>query len=137
MEHCVVGIIEKEDAGVKRYLLVASKKDFGKFTGFYYPPGGHLKPGEDEFSGLVREIQEELGIEVTSAKKIATTSSDVKDQVTHWYSCRVSSYEIKMDGSELLDASYFSREDMQGLRIWPATARFFEEFVFRFQSLHP
>lgn len=97
MEHCVVGIIEKEDAGVMRYLLVSAKKDFGRFTGYYYPPGGHLAPGEDEIGGLVREIKEEL----------------------------------RIDRSELLDAGYFSREEMQKMKIWPATVRFFKKFVFQ------
>lgn len=131
MEQCVVGIIERDDAGVTRYLLVSSKKDFGRFTGFYYPPGGHLEPCEDEISCLVREIKEELGLEVVSAKKIASTPADIKDEVTNWYSCQVVSCEIRMDRSELLDAGYFSREDMKAMKIWPATVRFFEDFVFR------
>jgi len=130
MRHCVVGIIEKEVAGVTKYLLVSAKKDFGRFTGYYYPPGGHLEPGEDEIGGLIREIKEELGIDVVCADKIATTSADVKDEVTHWYFCKVSSYDLSIDKTELLDAGYFSREDMQKLDIWPATVRFFKEFVF-------
>ena len=64
MKRVVVGIISRKNTeGVEQYLLVSSKKYFGIFTGYYYPPGGHLEEGEEEVACLKRELKEELGIE--------------------------------------------------------------------------
>ncbi len=43
MKNVVVGIVSKKNERAENeYLLVASNKDFGKYTGYYYPPGGHI-----------------------------------------------------------------------------------------------
>ena len=68
MKKVVVGIISSK-TNPKKYLLASSKKDFGKYTGYYYPIGGHVDNGEDELTALKREIKEELSVNVTTAKK--------------------------------------------------------------------
>ncbi len=61
IKEVVVGIIYRiRKEGEREYLLVSSKKDFGEFTGFYYPPGGHLEEGENFTDCLIREMKEEL-----------------------------------------------------------------------------
>jgi len=55
MKQVVVGIISRIRAGgAEEFLLVNSKKDFGKYTGFYYPPGGHVEDGENIEQALIR-----------------------------------------------------------------------------------
>ena len=41
-------ISRKNNNGQDEYLLMKSKRNFGKYTGYYYPPGGHLENDEDE-----------------------------------------------------------------------------------------
>ena len=131
MKHVVVGIISRKNANSRNeFLLVSSKRNFGKYTGFYYPPGGHLEEGEDEETALKREILEELGIDVVPTEKIAETSGDVKNQVTHWWRCDQIFGSISFDKKELSDAGYFTREKMKSLDVWPATRRFFQKFIF-------
>lgn len=129
MKQVVVGIISKEE-DTKKYLLVSSKKDFGKYTGFYYPPGGHLEPGEDEISALRREVEQEVGLKITNQKKITESQGDVPDQITHWYLCEVESYDISINNEELADADYFSKEAIEIIDIWPATLKVFKEYIF-------
>ncbi|MGW2335827.1 NUDIX hydrolase [Streptomyces sp. NPDC001685] len=50
------------DAPSCRLLLVAHRK-----AGLWLPPGGHVEPGEDPWSAVVRECDEELGIPATPA----------------------------------------------------------------------
>ncbi|HNQ31784.1 MAG TPA: NUDIX hydrolase [Candidatus Woesebacteria bacterium] len=128
MKHVVVGIIIKDNP--LSYLLVASKKYFGEFTGYYYPPGGHVKHNEDEFSALKREIYEELGMNVKRAEKLSVSTGDVKDQKTSWYVCSVDSTNINVNKAELLDARFFTREEMKSINVWPATREIFEKYVF-------
>ncbi|MBW3015467.1 NUDIX hydrolase [Candidatus Woesearchaeota archaeon] len=132
MKKVAVGIISrKNEAGEKEYLLVSSKKKFGEYTGFYYPPGGHVEADEDIEEALSREINEEVNLEVISCQKIAETEGDVKDQITYWYICKVKSYDITYDRSELADANYFTRKKILSMNVWPATMKVFEDYVFK------
>ncbi len=129
MTNVVVGIIVKHQQPPV-YLLVSSKKDFGKFSGYYYPPAGHVEKGEDEVSALRREMKEELGLAIMKAQKLVDTEGDVKDQKTSWYLCEVENDEIHINSKELRDAKFFTQEEMQSLKIWPATKKIFKDHIF-------
>lgn len=128
MTHVVVAIIQKKETPTS-YLLVCSKKDFGEFTGYFYPPAGHIEEGEDDETALRREVQEELGVNIVSAKKIIDTEGDIANQKTSWYLCDVDSYDFTVDKEELRDAEFFTEEDMKKMNIWPATKSVFERYV--------
>lgn len=127
----VVGLISRENDGQREYLLMASKKDRGEYTGFYYPPGGHLEEGEDESLALIREIKEELGVDCVPVVEIAQTPGDVKNQITHWWSCNCVDHEFKYQEEEVADVRWFTKQDIEdSQKIWPATRSFFDNFVF-------
>ena len=131
MKKVIVGIILRENSKSKKeYLLVSSKKDFGQYTGYYYPPGGHMEAGESKQEALKREIREELGIDVEPLEEITETKADVKDQITYWWSCKMLSDNIRIASGEIADAAFFSREEMDKIQVWPATKSFFNNFVF-------
>jgi len=125
-----VGLISRQrQNGEIEYLLVSSKKDFGEFTGCFYPPGGHLDDGEEEKTALVREIKEEINLEILPIKKLAETDGDVKDQKTYWWSCEIVGGEFKIDENEIAEAGFFTRAEMDKLPLWPATKKFFNDFM--------
>jgi NADH pyrophosphatase NudC (nudix superfamily) len=128
MSTVVVGIIIKKHP--LSYLLVKSKKDFGEFSGYYYPPAGHLEKGENELEALKREINEELGVNLISAKKLNTYASDIKTQKTIWFIGEVDTYDFKIDYNELDDVDFFTQAEMKSMKIWPATKKVFEEHIF-------
>ena len=131
MKQVVVGIISrKKSDNEDEFLLIKSKKAFGRYTGFYYPPGGHLKEGESEQQALIREIKEELSLDIEPIKKVAKTTTDVENQITHWWFCKVRPGKITVRQNEISDADYFTERDMKKINIWPATKKFFEEFIF-------
>lgn len=132
MKRVVVGIISRLNKnGDAEYLLVSSRRPmFGKYSGAYYPPGGHIEVDETEEQALVRELKEELKLDVRPVARLAESPGDVKDQITYWWRCDVTSGELQRDKSELADAGYFTRKKMANLRLWPATKRFFDRFIF-------
>lgn len=131
MKHVAIAIIERETPdGEKAFLLVSSKKDFGQYTGYYYPPGGHTETGESEMNTLVRELREELELTIMPVKKITETAGDVPNQLTSWWQCQIISGSIKPRNSEIQDANWFTQEQMKSINIWPATKTFFHEFIF-------
>ncbi|MFH1142532.1 MAG: NUDIX hydrolase [Candidatus Uhrbacteria bacterium] len=132
MKHVVVGIISRTNKqDEQEYLLVCSKRDFGEFSGFYYPPGGHIEDEENEKDTLIREIREELDIEIEPIKKVTEAPGDIRDQMTCWWSCRLdTNQELTIDTTEIADADWFTKDQMSEMNIWPATRNFFKEYVF-------
>lgn len=130
MKNVAVAIISrKNNQNQTEYLLVKSKRDFGEYSGYYYPPGGHFKAGEDEEQVLKRELAEELELKIELIEEMAETESDVADQNTHWWQCRVISGELKINHNELADAGYFTLGQMRQLNLWPATKKFFKKYI--------
>lgn len=128
MTHVVVGIIKKDNP--LSYLLVSSNKDFGEYSGYYYPPAGHIEKNESELSALKRELDEELCLRITKATKIVDTIGDVKNQKPSWYICDVENYNFIVDKQELQDAGFFTQQEMKSMNIWPATLSVFEKHIF-------
>ena len=58
-------------------LLISQRRPGDHLGGLWEFPGGKLEPGESFEHGLVRELREELGIEVSVGEKIA--------EITHGY----------------------------------------------------
>lgn len=137
MKVVVIGLISRVNPnGKQEFLLISSKKDFDEFTGFYYPPGGHLKKGEDEKQALIREIKEELGIEVEPIEKITESPGDVPNQMTHWWKCSIDNVSFILNKDEIADVRWFSEEEIKNSeKIWPATKNFFKDFIFNHHTI--
>lgn len=58
-------------------LLMGKRRDNGKWT----TPGGHLNEGENPFSGALREVKEETGLEL-DAKKLKRLNTIKNDKLS-------------------------------------------------------
>jgi hypothetical protein len=130
MKYIILGIISRKSKNVKQYLLVSSVLNYGKYTNFYYPPGGQLKKGENEKLFLTNKIKDELGIVVTPEKRLARSAADVKGALIHWWSCNADTSKLKMNPKRLSNYKWFSREKLLNYKhVWPATKKFFEQYT--------
>lgn len=125
----VVGVIPRINSEEEtEFLLMSSKRDFGKFTGFYYPPGGHIEENEDLRVALIREIKKELGFEVIPLKQIEESKGDVEDQLTSWWICSAVVKEISPQKDEVQNVKWFTKgQILKNDKVWPATKKFFEK----------
>lgn len=90
----VAAIIQKENK------ILATKRGYGEFINMWEFPGGKIESGETKEQALVREIKEELNIEI-SVDKFAL---DIEYQYPNFYlfmSCFMCS--IKEGSIELLE----------------------------------
>lgn len=123
-------ISKKSPSGKVRYLLVSATKDFGEYTGYYYPPGGHIERGETPRSALVRELMEELGIVVAPERLLASGVND-RGELAEWWLASVVSGVITPNKGEIADARFVSRDEMDKLKVFPATRKFFADYLQR------
>ena len=61
--HVAVGVIVDQS----RHILLTRRADHSHQGGLWEFPGGKVEPGEQPEAALIRELKEELGIDVTQA----------------------------------------------------------------------
>ena len=89
-------------------------------------PGGKIEPGESRESALKREIQEELGIDITIDKLLCTTDYDYPSfhLTMHCYLCSVESGEIEL--REHKSARWLIVESLDSVEWLPADKEIIE-----------
>ena len=112
----VAAIIQKENK------ILATKRGYGEFINMWEFPGGKIESGETKEQALVREIKEELNIEINVDK----FAIDIEYQYPNFYlfmSCFMCS--IKEGSIELLehnDGKWITKEELNTLNWLPADA---------------
>ena len=72
-------------------LLITQRYADAHLGGLWEFPGGKLEPGETFEAGLVRELREELGIEVAVGKLLEDVTHQYAEKAVHlrFYLCRL------------------------------------------------
>lgn len=98
----------------------ATQRGYGEFEGMWEFPGGKIEPGESAESALKREIQEELGIDITIDKLLCTTEYDYPSfhLTMHCYLCNVTSGEMEL--REHKSARWLTTETLDSVEWLPA-----------------
>jgi 8-oxo-dGTP diphosphatase len=83
-------------------LLVTQRKTGAHLGGLWEFPGGKREPGETFEECLVREIREELGIEISVGELFEEVSQDYPEKTVHlkFFTCRILSGEPQKLGVE-------------------------------------
>lgn len=86
----------------------------------WIPPGGHIEPGETPSQAAIREMQEELGIEITphllepftlSVKHIGRPESGCLVHYDVWHLVKIKEQNFEYLKSEYHDAGWFTLEE--------------------------
>jgi 8-oxo-dGTP diphosphatase len=102
----------------RKVLLI---KDGPNLSGQWELPGGGLDFGEDIRSGLEREIEEEMGLDVISVSKnpvYAWVERSESRREMDWYYAAVLVYEIEFKNldftptEECVEIGFFSKDDL-------------------------
>ena len=110
----VAAIIQRDGA------YFATQRGYGEFEGMWEFPGGKIEPGERPEAALQREIQEELGIDITINRLLCTTDYDYPSfhLTMHCYLCKIKSGEIEL--REHKSARWLTAETLDSVEWLPA-----------------
>lgn len=103
-------------------ILVQKRPEGKPMAGLWEFPGGKVEAGETPESALVRELNEELGINVEEPdlEPVAFASEAVKDQhlILLLYICR--EWSGRIESADLLDLQWLPVEAIHNLPMPPA-----------------
>ena len=97
---CVIVLVSKGDQ-----MLLAAAAGFQKR--FYSTLAGFMEPGETCEQAVIREVREEVGIEVGNVRYFASQPWPFPSQVMLGFFAEWQSGEIKLDPNEIEDADWF------------------------------
>jgi NAD+ diphosphatase len=84
-------------------------------AGFISALAGFIEPGETIEEGCARELMEEAGVVMTSARIIANQPWPFPSQLMIGLIAEVSSFDLTIDKDELTDAIWFTRDQARDL----------------------
>ena len=93
-------------------VLIARRPDDKHAGGAWEFPGGKLQPGETAEQALVRELAEELGVQVTRAETLIDYTHHYADRDVSLFVFRVLEWENEARGLESRPLSWVAVEDL-------------------------
>ena len=105
---------------VKDNKVFATQRGYGEFKDGWEFPGGKLEPGESAREALVREIREELDVDIRVGRLLETVAYDYPEfhLTMHCFICELLSEEIVLKEHE--DARWLKEEELDTVDWLPA-----------------
>ena len=119
----VAAILQRDGA------YFATQRGYGEFEGMWEFPGGKIEPGESREVALKREIQEELGVDITIEELLCTTEYDYPSfhLTMHCYLCSVASGKIEL--REHKSACWLTAETLDSVEWLPADKEVVDKLI--------
>jgi NAD+ diphosphatase len=92
-------------------------------TAMYSTLAGFVEPGESLEQTLVREVREEVGVEVTALRYFGSQPWPFPHSLMVGFTAEHAGGEIRVDGEEIVDARWFSVRDLPSIPPRPSIAR--------------
>lgn len=108
----VAGILKKNDK-----ILVAERPLGKPYSGYWEFPGGKIEANETGFNALVRELREELDIEVRQAEFCFEHRHAYPDKIVHLQIFLVTSFHGEPVNKEHQQLRWVTFSEMQELKL--------------------
>lgn len=94
-------------------MLVIQRGPASMLSGYWSPPSGRIEPGESQQQAVVREMREELGLEVRPVAKVWECLTDDGSYRLHWWTVEEDGGPIRpaadeVGGTRWVDAAGFA-----------------------------
>jgi len=95
-----VGVLLQSDASGKLCFLLTSRPTGKAYAGYWEFPGGKVEADETVEQALRRELQEEIGITITSAQPWRTSMVDYPHALVELHFCKVTQWQGELQMRE-------------------------------------
>jgi len=85
------------------------------YGGWWSLPSGRIEAGESQAQAVVREVAEEVGLEVTPLAKVWECATDDGAYLLHWWTARPHGHELSLDAREVAEARWITRAEYLAL----------------------
>lgn len=96
-----------------KFLLVQEKQP--KVYKKWNLAGGRVDEGEDFKQAAAREAKEEAGFDVAVGKELFVLHQSIETPVLHAFAAEITGGELKFPEDEILDARWFSYDEVRAL----------------------
>lgn len=127
----VVGLIKNKEG---KYLMTrpSAEKNYGDLQDAWAFPAGHVKIGEDEKTAIIREIKEELDLNIEPVTLLSQQDFDIPGETAYWWECKqINNSNTVNISSEIAEYSWFAPEEIKKLKIWPAMKIFLTKYIWK------
>lgn len=126
----VVGVLHNDG----RFLFIRRAEGL-PYGGWWTPPSGRIEPGETPEHALIREMHEELGLNVRPIRQVWTCPTLDGDCELQWWLTEVDDWSMTPEPTEVGETGWFTIEEMSALsptfqddmrffaEIWPTLGR--------------
>lgn len=120
----VAALIQKNDQ-----YLICQRHDNDAYGGLWEFPGGTVEEGESFKEAVVREIKEELGVDVEVIEEISKFEDSDETLTINitLFSCKIISGKIM--SLECKSAKFFDKEKVGQLKLAPADRKIFNYLI--------
>jgi 8-oxo-dGTP diphosphatase len=107
----VVGVLGLIQDGPRLLMIRRAKNVKAPLTWCF--PGGHIEDGETEAQALVREMREELHIEVAPGRYLLTETKHSRGLVLHCWSATITAGEPLANPKEVAEFAWLTAEEVR------------------------
>lgn len=119
----VAAIIKKQDK------IFITRRSYGEFADMWEFPGGKIELGESREEALIREIKEELELDINNLEYLTTVEYDYPNfyLTMHCFICEICGGELVLNAHN--DAKWVSLEELSTQKWVPADVEVVEKIL--------
>ncbi len=119
----VAAIIKKDDK------IFITKRSYGEFSDMWEFPGGKIEAGETQEEALIREIKEELELDINNLNYLTTVEYDYSNfhLTMHCFICEICGGTLSLNAHN--DAKWVSLDELSLQKWIPADIEVVEKLV--------
>ena len=119
----VAAIIKKQDK------IFITRRSYGEFADMWEFPGGKIELGESREEALIREVKEELELDINNLEYLTTVDYDYPNfhLTMHCFICEICGGELVLNAHN--DAKWVSLEELSTQKLVPADVEVVEKIL--------
>ncbi len=110
-ENCVFGVVGVLEQGDR--MLMIQRSELVLAPGKWCFPGGTIEKGETPADTIVREIREEVGLEVEAGRKLWSWIREDGQLNLEWWSVRLLGGELELNPKEVQAAKWMTEQEIR------------------------